>query len=176
MWIYKITNKFNGKIYVGKTCDLGQRWARHRHGRHVGAIAKAFKKWGKDAFVFEVLESGVETEAELNRLECFWIEKLQSHGRKHGYNMTLGGEGTRFTEEMRVKRSGPNSWMYGKKHTPQVRAKMSLQRKGQPQTPNRKAALTALHGRMRGRPKSAEHKARIAAAKLGTKHSPESTR
>ena len=30
-YIYKITNKINGKIYVGETCNVNKRWKEHLH-------------------------------------------------------------------------------------------------------------------------------------------------
>lgn len=170
MWVYKITNKLNGKVYVGKTCYLQRRWRDHRRGKHVGAIARAFKKYGADAFEFAVIASDIASEDEMNRLEIEWIAKLESHGSLKGYNMTLGGDGTRFSEEMRLARSGPNAWMYGKKHTEEARRKMSAQRKGTPLT---EAQLAWRKGRLKGRPKSAEHRAKIGAAHRGKKASAE---
>lgn len=32
-YIYKITNKTNGKSYIGKTIDLNRRFAQHCSGR-----------------------------------------------------------------------------------------------------------------------------------------------
>ena len=61
--IYKITNKANGKIYVGQSIDIEERWKQHRwkafNCNEVGyhsAIHAAMRKYGLDNFAYEVLE------------------------------------------------------------------------------------------------------------------------
>lgn len=50
--IYKITNKINGKIYVGKTCDYNNRM--YLHNKYpVSVISKAIQKYGKENFLFD---------------------------------------------------------------------------------------------------------------------------
>lgn len=87
LYIYKITNLLNGKIYVGKhSCSKIE-------NSYLGsgvAIRRAIKKYGRDNFQKEVL-CLCENEDELNDKEVFWIEKTGSFG--NGYNMTKGGEG-----------------------------------------------------------------------------------
>lgn len=94
--IYGIRNTVNGKIYVGQTADIHRRWMVHRsdlkknkhHNKHLQA---AWNKYGKDAFLFFVIE---ECDAsELDGYETFWINYYQS--RYTGYNLDLGGKGTR---------------------------------------------------------------------------------
>lgn len=59
--IYKITNTRNGKCYVGSTTKpLVRKFhhlARLRAGKHHSPkLQKAFRKYGADAFTFEVIE------------------------------------------------------------------------------------------------------------------------
>ncbi len=62
--IYKITNKVNGKIYVGQTIKtLEERFQKHCWGTtekdkyHLNmAIKKAIKKYGKENFIIELIE------------------------------------------------------------------------------------------------------------------------
>lgn len=191
MWIYKITNTINGKVYVGKTNNLKRRIAEHWRGRHVGAIARAFKKHGRESFIFWILEIGVETEETLNALEAKWIHALHSHGSENGYNMTMGGDGSVFSDEMRAARSGARHWFYGGKHTEESCRKMSETRKGRywgsenskriaadlaknrVWTPEMRAKLSAsksgqkvpaLSTSLRGKKKSAEHIASLRVA------------
>ena len=66
--IYKITNKINGKVYVGQTTKtLKERFEKHCWGTtkkdsyHFNmAIKKAIKKYGKENFTIELIEE-VET-------------------------------------------------------------------------------------------------------------------
>lgn len=94
--IYKITNKINGKIYIGQTMkSLEERFQKHCWGTsendkyHLNmAIKKAIKKYGKDNFTIELVE-----EVEQNKLderEVYWISFYDSYNK--GYNCTLGGQ------------------------------------------------------------------------------------
>lgn len=87
MYIYKITNLVNGKVYVGKhTC-------KSINNSYFGsgvAIKKAIKKYGKANFE-KVILCLCGNEQELNDAEIEWIEKLGSFSK--GYNLTKGGEG-----------------------------------------------------------------------------------
>lgn len=48
-YIYKITNKINGKSYIGKTNNLIRRWNEHKSGKGGTAIlSKAFIKYGRN--------------------------------------------------------------------------------------------------------------------------------
>ena len=59
--IYKITCNKNGKIYIGKSIDIGYRINRHKNShRHTNAengpyLKNAILKYGWDAFSVEVL-------------------------------------------------------------------------------------------------------------------------
>lgn len=92
-YIYKITNKINGKIYVGQTIkNYEERFRQHRlnyNKEYFSQIVlyKAFKKYGIENFSFEMIEE-VERE-KLDEREKYWIEYYNSYF--NGYNSTLGG-------------------------------------------------------------------------------------
>jgi group I intron endonuclease len=71
MFIYKITNKINGKVYIGKTVrTVEQRWAQHladAHRRSSPLLHNAIRKYGSDAFNISILHE-VSTLPELWRL------------------------------------------------------------------------------------------------------------
>ena len=85
--IYKITNKLNGKIYIGQSVNPSARWDYHKN-RSQEAIGYAIRKYGVENFDFEIIE---ETE-DYNTREMYWIAYYESFGCK-GYNMNIGGMG-----------------------------------------------------------------------------------
>lgn len=96
--IYTITNKINNKKYVGQTIDTEKRWKEHQYNAKNNLyptiyLYNAMKKYGLENFTFEVIESDIPLE-EINAREEYWIEKLNTL-RPNGYNLTLGGEGTK---------------------------------------------------------------------------------
>lgn len=97
-YIYKITNKINGKIYVGMTYrTVQERWKEHlndckRRRNENRPLYNAINKYGAENFVIEVIE---ETEKPEER-EKYWIEELGSF--KYGYNATLGGDGRPYID------------------------------------------------------------------------------
>ncbi len=91
--IYIITNRVNGKVYVGQTIrTLAQRRGEHlyrfRKAERDHLIYLAFRKHGVENFDWDVLET-CEDIAELNDREEFYINKFDSYN--HGYNMNTGG-------------------------------------------------------------------------------------
>ena len=89
-YIYKITNKINGKMYIGQTVNTIEiRFKRHVSDAYNGkemAISKAIRKYGADNFTIEVIE---ECEREyLDEKEKYWIKYYDSVNV--GYNMTDG--------------------------------------------------------------------------------------
>jgi group I intron endonuclease len=87
MVIYKITNKINGKIYVGKSTTNNENY----FGSGI-SINRALVKYGKENFIREIIENCL-SEIELNEREIFWIEELKSTDKMVGYNITKGGDG-----------------------------------------------------------------------------------
>jgi group I intron endonuclease len=59
-YIYKITNKVNGKVYIGKTKDPERRWREHKNeslkAEKKYVIYLALNKYGINNFDFEVIE------------------------------------------------------------------------------------------------------------------------
>ena len=92
--IYKITNKINGKCYIGQSDNINARWQKHRKTSfNVNSRCynyppyKAIRKYGLDKFQFEVIEEcSIE---ELDEKEQFYIHKYRAYEK--GYNQTKGG-------------------------------------------------------------------------------------
>ena len=109
--IYKIENLINGKVYIGQSTDIKERWGEHKRvitKRNKGDEVKrkyplylAFEKYDLDNFSFEIIEEcSIE---ELNDKEQFYIKNYNSYinfPNSNGYNLTLGGDGNqKITEE-----------------------------------------------------------------------------
>jgi group I intron endonuclease len=106
--IYCITNKVNGKRYIGKTTQkLTKRWWTHKNCAFRGCdsiLYRAIRKYGEDAFTIAVVIESLEPM--LDELEQHYIrsyDTISEHG--NGYNMTFGGEGGIPTSETRQKLS-----------------------------------------------------------------------
>ena len=108
-YIYKVTNKANGKVYIGKTTiEVQQRWNAHisnsfnqKSKERNFKFHNAIRKYGRDAFVVETIDD-VEGDEETALREQYWIEFYDSI--RTGYNTTLGGEGaTIYSDEFFIK-------------------------------------------------------------------------
>ena len=90
MWIYKITNIQNNKVYIGQTI----RPVKDRFNRHINDalnniidthFARAIRKYGKNNFQIKIIDNAKNQE-ELNQKERYWIQYYNSI--KEGYNET----------------------------------------------------------------------------------------
>lgn len=145
--IYALINTETLEEYIGKSINIEVRWSEHKKSAIKGINTKlyrAIRKYGWEKFDKHIIEECLE--AELNDKEIYWIEHLDTY--KHGYNMTLGGEGVRFfgeengmfgrhhTEESKQKMSrnhkGTTSWLKGKHLPEEVKHKISETLKGKP--------------------------------------------
>jgi group I intron endonuclease len=92
--VYSVTNKLNGKRYVGWTIvAVEKRFARHLYDAAHGSdvyFHRALRKWGAANFVIETLHQC--TEPLLREAERCFIKQLNTI-TPHGYNLTLGGDG-----------------------------------------------------------------------------------
>ena len=62
--IYKITNKVNGKCYIGQSQDIATRFREHRYLLRQNKygnnkIQNAWNKYGEENFTFEIIEECV---------------------------------------------------------------------------------------------------------------------
>ena len=90
MWIYKITNIQNNKVYIGQTI----RPVKDRFNRHINDalnniidthFARAIRKYGKENFQIEIIDTA-QNQNELNEKERYWIQYYNSV--EEGYNET----------------------------------------------------------------------------------------
>ena len=87
MEIYKITNLFNNKVYIGKDTTSDPNY----FGSGL-LIKRAFEKYGKENFIKEVIDVTNDYD-ELSTKEIYWISYYKSTDKKIGYNIAPGGEG-----------------------------------------------------------------------------------
>lgn len=131
MIIYKITNKINGKVYIGQTItSLERRWIQHcsdskKKSKNM-AIIIAIQKYGKENFTIEQIDTA-NTRTELDQKEAYWIKYYNSLS-PNGYNLTTGGIHYEFSDETRKKISNANkgdkNYWYGKRFSTEHKNKI----------------------------------------------------
>jgi len=94
--VYKITLKKDGRCYIGSSIDIVGRWQNHKYAANsireeVQVITRAIRKYGKDAFDWEVLEE-CATSLLIER-EQFYLDTLQPFTtNKLGFNIRRTAE------------------------------------------------------------------------------------
>ncbi len=108
--VYLIKNLLNGKVYVGSSVDLQQRWRSHRgelrEGTHWNKhLQSAWNKYGEESFAFIVV---VRCSPWLCMdWEQLYIDELNAVDSRYGYNinrMSNSSLGFKHSEEQRAKR------------------------------------------------------------------------
>lgn len=131
--IYKITNKINNKIYIGKSVNIERRWQQEINGYSCNKhLFKSFNLHGVENFSFEILE---ECKKEiLNEKEIYYISYFNSTDQNLGYNITLGGDGiVNVSDEHRkiiAESNKKNPRRKGKKNSKEHRERISNSNKG----------------------------------------------
>lgn len=176
MIIYKITNKINGKVYIGQTiCSLKTRWRQHCNTDIPTAIHSAIKKYGRDMFTVEQIDTACDRD-ELDVKEVYWI-KFYNSLSPNGYNLETGGNKNHIvSEETRRKIIEANK---GRKHSEETKRKMSESLK-HPSEETRRKISEALKNRKwseesrrkiseahKGKKLSEEHKRKLSEIKRG---------
>ena len=126
--IYKITNKINGKVYVGSAVNFNNRWKEHlrelrKEKHHSSALQNAWNKYGEDNFEFSIIEECERTRKVLLGREQYWMDTLDSVAKGYNIAKTAGSQlGMKMSPEAIAARVEKNT---GKKRTPETRALMS---------------------------------------------------
>lgn len=128
--IYMITNKINGKSYIGFDSNYPKRISEHFHESEKSnrntKFYNAIRKYGWDNFEHCVLYQSKDLNHTLNEMENFFICEFDTF--HNGYNSTTGGErGFSFLPEVKQKLSIAAK---GKTLTEESRKKISEKQKG----------------------------------------------
>jgi len=169
MIVYLITNKTNGKRYVGQTRKtLSQRLKAHQYASSQCRYLKAaFLKYGSHNFEAKVL-SKCSSQKEMDHRESYYI-RLFNTAAPTGYNLRIGGSKGAMSEETRRKIGESNRGIRRPK-SPEHRAKIGLAHRGRKHSPDTVAKRAAA---LRGRKMSSEAVAKSAAWKRGRPRSEE---
>ena len=181
-YVYRITNKINGKFYVGirsskKSFEEDGYWGSGT------AIRRAVNKYGKESFKRELI-CCCDCRKQASRIEEILVDEelrdsLSCYNRKTGgYSSGIPGKETRarqskamkgrkHTDETKAKIGRNNKSRKGKKHTDKSKANMSegqkgnQNTKGQKRTAKQKANMSAAqHKRQRREREKREREAR----------------
>jgi group I intron endonuclease len=116
MVVYKIVNMTNNKVYIGQTTRSNpkQRWYYHSrtltNGLHRNEhLQKSWDKYGKGNFKFIILNENIQSQKELDRLECQYISEYDSLNPEKGYNIREGGSRGNHSEATKKKLSEAGS-------------------------------------------------------------------
>lgn len=152
--IYKVTNKENGKSYIGYTKGT-LKYRKYYHyntafkNRGSYVFHKALRKYGKKNFIWEVLLESENFKELRDIKEEYYIRKIKTHYLDgFGYNMTYGGEGFKGKHSLKSKKqmseskSGEKHFRFGKHLSKEHKQKISkikkIQNKGN-NNPNSKS-------------------------------------
>jgi group I intron endonuclease len=143
--IYKITNKINGKSYIGQSINIYARWNNHIQAMKAGIknrLYSALKSYGQDNFNWEIIDivdikedKMQDTFDKLDQLEIERIKQFHTFVDDPlcwGYNLDTGGRHKHPSNETIIKLSqslklkyenGFTPWNKGKKMTSEQREK-----------------------------------------------------
>jgi group I intron endonuclease len=162
--IYKLTHKESGKVYIGQSKHLKRRLGEHRgceskenHKGSQSVIRRAIKKYGFDAFAFEIVLYCEEGEY-MNLMETKLIQFYDCMVPK-GYNVRDGGNKVFMSEEGKKRISKANS---GRIVTEEQRKKLSESgKKVYLNNPRGEEWCKNLSESLSGKKKSDDHKQKI---------------
>lgn len=140
--VYIHTLKSDGRVYVGQTCNLKNRWcgngSRYESCSYFG---NAIKKYGWDAFDHEVVLDGLSKD-EADVYEDLLIDQYRSGEKGFGFNLRGGGSRGRLTPESIEKTRRANT---GRKMSEEAKRRMSETRTGRSLSEEHKKNIAAGH-------------------------------
>lgn len=96
--VYIIMNNLNGKVYVGSSQNIKNRFSEHlrdlrRNRNHNRYLQRAWNKYGEEAFKFVVVEK--VPVLFLFEFEQYYIDHYQAANSRYGYNSAPFADGPR---------------------------------------------------------------------------------
>jgi group I intron endonuclease len=199
--VYKLTNKINGKSYIGQSLNLAKRLRDHKYNaKHLypsnakQPIVLAIREFGFENFEVEVLftsedfKDKTELKKALYEKEIFFIEKYDTVN--NGYNVTKGGAGMRGYKQSAENIERVRKMNLGKKHSEEFRKRAGIRAKAYWSNPKNRERLSKrmagennpmygvrLIGALNhnyGKPMSEDTKRKLSDAKRGRKMPPPS--
>ena len=152
--IYKITNKVNGKVYIGQTITgfdrrYGNNLSKRTSNRH---LKYSIQKYGIDNFNISKVFDIAFSKEELDIKEKCWISIYKSTNSDYGYNSEDGGSNGKPNEETRIKLSES---MKGRVFTEEHRDNIRNALIGKPLSEERKEKISkSLKGKRTGKENS----------------------
>lgn len=165
--IYKITNTVNQKIYVGSSINIAKRFNTHKNSliknnHHSKTLQRSWNKYGKDNFVFNVIEF-VELKENLLIREQYYLDTLNPFDKNGFNNERIAGSPLGFKHSKETKKKMSESGK-GKIFTDEHKKKMSESAKGKKKSAEH---LRKLGEAGKGRIKTDETRAKLSLALKG---------
>lgn len=155
----------NGKSYIGRTCDFSKRLKTHKRSTGCKYVHRCFKKYGNNVDI-TILKHGLRGAYIANQWERFFISAFNTLAPQ-GLNMTPGGDGVCFTQEIRDKIRKAH---LGKKLSKEHRHKLSVAgKKRHQENPLSSYTRNILSKKLKGRIFTKEHCEKISIARKALK-------
>lgn len=162
--IYRLTNKANGKIYIGSTKPFKVRFRRHfnllKNNCHFNQhLQNAWNKYGQDMFEIEVIQVIEGDRKKRTKIEQKYLDSLI---RENKWNICYNQAKKCLTEK--------TVWSYSPEKT---KKKLSQSHKGHKHSEEAKKKIGEYN---KGKSLSEEHRKKISTARKGRKFSDETRR
>lgn len=117
--IYKIVSP-SGKIYIGLTCNIKNRFYRYKKANDSSQtlLFNSLRKYGFDNHIVSIIDSFTSDISYAKGKEIFWIRTYMTNfskwGLSHGLNLTDGGEGCFGLVHSEERKKKTSEFMKGK--------------------------------------------------------------